>query len=186
MARRLLIAAALLAAACSPGGPAAAPSPSPTTAGPVHGRIVDAQLVSTASGPLVFPAGDPRATDPPADTAAADTLIRQVTEWVDRHLTDLQAGGPGKLAEVAAPGLLETADPEVLRALTSLVDPTHPAQQVSYRVIVGHLGGPQWAEVTATVVRADAAVEVEFLFLPTAALPQLVAAATDAVPETTP
>ncbi|HEX2027957.1 MAG TPA: hypothetical protein VHF25_08165 [Nitriliruptorales bacterium] len=110
-------------------------------------------VTSTHPGPIVF--HDQPA--PPGDEAAIAAAVQRVTGWLDRHLTDLQSGGAGLLNEVAAPGLLDGAPPELTASVTTrLTDPDRPVRTALYHVVVAQEGPPQFVRVTA-VVETEAA-----------------------------
>lgn len=146
----------LLAAACPTAGePAVSPSPSPTrpattpspTPEAVRGHLT---LVVDAAdpGPIVFH----DRPEPEPDGAAVEALAGQVTEWLDAHLTDLQAGGDGLLGDVAAPGLLTGASSDAVGAVTSgLASPGRPVAAAQYHVVVVHDGQPRYARATIAV-----------------------------------
>lgn len=138
------------------------PAPSPT-AGPVDG---DTNVVVVAADPnsLVF---NDRPTPEP-DQAAIDAFAEQVDGWLDEHLTALQDGGAGLLSEVAAPDVLDGADPGTLDAVTTdLASPDAPVDHARYHLVVAHSGAPLWMRAHVTVVSRDgAAREVGFVFMP--------------------
>ncbi len=141
--------AALTLAACSSPAPPTSPGTAiaPSRPGPVRGQV-HREVVSSSAGPIVFhnhPA-------PPPDSRAVEAFTAAVAGWLDRHLSDLQAGGPGLLAEVAAPGLLAGAPSEPVTAVTgALASPQRPVSQAVYQVVVAQEGPPLWARVNITV-----------------------------------
>lgn len=166
MPRRLLI---LLASVTLVACPSAPPPPSPpgiapeSPAGPVRGQA-NVGVVSSSAGPIVF--HDQPA--PPPDDVAVAGFAAAVVGWLDRHLTDLQGGGPGLLAEVAAPGLLAGAPAEAVTAAThALASPERPVANASYHVIVAQEGLPLWARVNVTVASPDGLTSsAGFVFTP--------------------
>lgn len=166
MPRRLLnVLTAVTLVACSsapppPSPPAVTP---PTPSAPVRGQV-SIGVISASAGPIVF--HDQPA--PPPDDIAVAGFAAAVAGWLDRHLTDLQAGGPGLLAEVAAPGLLVGAPPEQMRAATqALTSPERPVMNAFYHVIVAQEGLPLWARVNLTVTSAEGTTSrAGFVFTP--------------------
>ncbi|MDP8927677.1 MAG: hypothetical protein M3O70_03630 [Actinomycetota bacterium] len=121
-------------------------------------------MVSSSAGPVVF--HDQPA--PPPDDVAVAGFAAAVVGWLDRHLTDLQGGGPGLLAEVAAPGLLTGAPAVSVTAAThALVSPERPVTDAFYHVIVAQEGLPLWARVGVTVRSAEGTTSsAGFVFTP--------------------
>jgi hypothetical protein len=80
------------------------------------------------------------------DEGEVEALIEDLAAWIDDHLTQLQDGEAGLVAdaEVTGPdGLAELAGP------ADLVD------EASYAFVIGARGEPEWAEVTVRVTRED-------------------------------
>lgn len=163
--------ALLVLGGCTRGGEpqagptSATPTPAPTpTAGPVGGET-NVVVVAADASSLVF---NDRATPEP-DGAAIDAFADRVGDWLDGHLTALQDDDEGLLEEVAAPDLLEGADPAALDAVTSdLASPDAPVDRARYHLVVAHSGRPLWLRAHVTVVSRDgAAHEVGFVFTPT-------------------
>lgn len=160
--------AVVVLAGCSKGTPPASapppsPTPSPTATGPVKGQP-NVVVVTSSAGPLVF-----HDVPPPApDDAAVKAFSGAIVSWLDRHLTDLQAGRGGLLQEVAAPGMLAGAPPELVTSVTrALTDPQHPVANALYHVVVVHEGQPLWARVDVTVGGFDGRVtNAGFVFTP--------------------
>ncbi|MDP9022136.1 MAG: hypothetical protein M3N57_05425, partial [Actinomycetota bacterium] len=156
----LLVGGALLSACDGDSGTDARPTPTAdateaTDAAvappPVRGEAT-VLVQSTFNGPIVFH-DRPR---PPADEATAAAMVQRATDWLDRHLTDLQAGGGGLLAEVAADGLLDGADPALLTSVTrDLTGPDRPVRTALYHVVVAEEGSPQFLRMTALVETTD-------------------------------
>lgn len=166
MLRRLLIVlTAVTFVACSSAPPAPSPSAAdpPTPSAPVRGQV-SIGVISASAGPIVF--HDQPA--PPPDDVAVAGFAAAVAAWLDRHLTDLQAGGPGLLAEVAAPGLLAGAPSEHVRAATqALASPGRPVTNAFYHVIVAQEGLPLWARVNLTITSAEGTTtSAGFVFTP--------------------
>lgn len=162
--------AVLALAGCSKGTPTAAPPaqsasprPSPKATGPVKGQP-NVVVVTSSAGPLVFHDVPPPAPDEPA----VRSFSNAIAAWLDRHLTDLQAGRGGLLQEVAAPGLLAGAPPELVTGVTrALTDPQHPVANALYHVVVVHEGKPLWARVDVTIGGFDGKItNAGFVFTP--------------------
>lgn len=146
----------------------AEPSPEPVVQPVVGARTVILEAVD--AGPIVFHDRPP----PEPDRTAIDAFATQVGDWLDAHLTDLQAGGDGRLDEVAAPGLLDGDPATVLDVTAELTGPDRPVTDALYHVVVSHEGAPIWARVTVLVgTEGGATARVGFVFEPG---PRLVAA----------
>ena len=178
--RRLVVVAvagSLALAACpkdepvaTPPPPAESPSPSPSptpTPDPVVG-IRNVTSTSVSNGPVVFNPGDDDSIPAEADQPAIDGFAEAVAVWLDAHLDDLQNGGPGALAEVAAPGMLDLASPDAVAAVTTgLASPDHFVDSATYTIAVFHDGPPQWLHATADVTWRDGgSARASFLFVP--------------------
>lgn len=144
--------------ACSSGGdPEAGPttaSPSPTPsrieAEPVRGEP-QVQLFAVSNEQAVW-GRDQAGVDP----AAVDPIAGRITNWLNAHLSDLQVGGPGKLDEVAAAGLLEGTSPDAQTSVTTaLASPDRLVESVSYQLVVAHTDSPQWVRATVEVTPRD-------------------------------
>ncbi|MDP9022997.1 MAG: hypothetical protein M3N57_09970, partial [Actinomycetota bacterium] len=112
------------------------------------------------------------------DEAAIQAFVQGVEDWLNRHLTDLRAGGDGLLAEVAAPGVLDGGAPEAVAAVTTaLAGPERPVSSATYRFLVAETGPPQWCRVTVDVAAPDGSVTAaEFVLTPGDPRPVLVGA----------
>lgn len=156
--RSLLAALALVAvtaAGCSANeavvaAPAPAPSPTPpeilpiTSTRNVFTRSVNSGAVIDRSSPAA------------ADEAAVAALAEHVSTWLDAHLDDLQNGGEGRLADVAAPGLIAAGDEALLAGVTSvLTSAADPVRDAVYDLEVGHDGAPRWLRARIQVERAS-------------------------------
>lgn len=163
----------VLAAGCSgtdDGDPAAAGSSPPTSSAPA----TSSSAPSPSPSPLPSPPPPVEATReieyvsvgpseqldvgaaPPADEAAGDRLAGYVGDWLDAHLTDLQDGGEGQLAEVAAPGLLGALSDELaVGATTGLANPESPVSSAEYLLRVQHAGAPLSIEADVITVHRD-------------------------------
>lgn len=167
---------ALLLGGCSSDEPSATPpSPSQTELPPVE--PFEPQ-VTVASRSVNSGAVMDRTQGAAADQAAVDAMTGAVTSWLDAHLDDLQRGGEGQLAAVAAPGLLENADPAIVQEITTgLTSPQDPVRQASYDLEIGHDGAPRWLRATVSVTgAAGQARTAVFVFVPGDNGPVLVAA----------
>lgn len=185
----LLVGGALLGACDGGSGSEARPAPTAdateatdAAASPAPVRGEPTVLVqSTSNGPIVFH-DRPR---PPADEAAAGAMVKQATDWLDRHLTDLQAGGDGLLAEVAADGLLDGADPALLASVTGdLTGPDRPVRTALYHVVVAEEGAPAFLRMTALVETTDGRITRTGYVFAGADPAVLLAAGPDPLPET--
>ncbi len=138
------------------------PAPSPTVE-PVEGRA-DVVITVADPGPIVF--HDRPHPDP--DQAAVDAFSDAVQGWLDDHLTALQEGEDrGRLEAIAADGVLDGADPQVLDAVTTaLTAPGTPVTQASYHLVVAHAGAPLWLRAHVAVVNEDGGHIVGFVFTP--------------------
>lgn len=166
MPRRLLILlTAVTFAACSSAPPVTGPPAValPSRSGPVRGEA-SIDVVSSSAGPIVF---HNRAAPPPDDAAIAE-FATGLVGWLDRHLSDLQAGGAGILNEVAAPGLLTGAPAEPVTAVGSaLASPQRRVARAFYHVVVAQEGPPLWARVNVTVQTVEGApAQAAFVFTP--------------------
>lgn len=179
----LTLTLAVASAACRGGDPEPAPTDtaSPAVTTPGGGAAVTGvaalEIKSVHHGPAVFNAGDPRHAAPPPDAAAINAFVVAVQGWLDRHLSDLQAGGQGLLGEVAAPGLVEGSSPEAVAAVTTaLAGPERPVTAARYAFVVAETGGPQWLHVTADVDAGGTVATAQFVLVPGDPHPTLVAA----------
>lgn len=129
------------------GTSAASPSPSPSPESVVPVRASrQSHAVDVGDGTLLGP-DDRDTVDAAAVTAFGDTVLG----WLDAHLTDLQAGGAGRLAEVLPVGLTPD-DPAVAPALTTaLASPDLPVAHATYELTAYHDAGPEFATVAVTL-----------------------------------
>lgn len=188
-AAALTLALAVASAACRGDGPEPSPSPdatTPTESSPGGAAVTGAATLEVKSvhhGPAVFNAGDPRHAAPPADVAAINAFVVAVQGWLDRHLTDLQAGGQGLLGEVAAPGLVDGSSPEAVAAVTTqLAGAQRPVTAARYAFVVAETGAPQWLHVTADVEAGGTVATAQFVLVPGDPRPSLVASGPVASP----
>ena len=120
------------------------PEPEPEEPDPVAGSAELAELIdlSITGSRLVAPGSS--ADEPvPVDEDAVDERIAAITEWLDAHLTDLQAEGEGLAAEVGLAGAPEAAH---------LAGPGAVIDEATYRFFVGVRGEPEWLRVQVAVV----------------------------------
>lgn len=103
-------------------------------------------------------------------------LVHEVGDWLDAHLTDLQAGGDGRLADVADPGLLDAAAAADLDAVTvALASADAPAASARYVLEGSYDAMAEWVEATVEVTRPDGTVaRATMVFTPGDAGPRLV------------
>lgn len=156
------------------------PSPTPEPTGPALvpvAGIASTSRLSVSNGPVVFTPGDPNNKPPPDDEEEIARLVGATVDWLDAHLTDLQAGGEGLIHEVAAEGLLERRHDDAWRAVTiGLSAPDRLVDRAAYDVLVGVDGAPQWLRVTVTTTSADGSeATAELVFVPAEGRPVLIA-----------
>ena len=82
----------------------------------------------------------------PVDDDAVEERIAAITEWLDAHLTDLQAEGEGLAAEVGLLGAPEAAH---------LAGPGAVIDEATYRFFVGVRGEPEWLRVNVEVTTEE-------------------------------
>jgi hypothetical protein len=82
----------------------------------------------------------------PVDEGAVDAVVEAITEWLDAHLTDLQAEGDGLVADVGLVGAPEAAD---------LAGPGAIIDEATYQFFVGVRGEPEWVRVQVVVVTEE-------------------------------
>ena len=152
------------AAAPDPGPepePTPEPEPEPPPPPPVVGEVDDVTVtdVSIANAGLFRDGTDAEAAVP-IDEDAVDAAVAAATAWLDEHLTDAQAGGPGL---VEGSGRSGDAGP----ATAGLTDPTRPVVTARYLFSVGARGTPEWVRASVRVEREDApSATATFVFLP--------------------
>ena len=118
--------------------------PEPT---PVEGEVEVAEIadLSITESRLVAP-GSAENEPVPVDEEAVDALVAAIAAWLDEHLTDLQADGEGRVAEVGLVGPEGTGD---------LAGPGAVVETAAYTFIVGARGGPEWVRVRVEVTTED-------------------------------
>lgn len=98
--------------------------------------ITDSRLVHAGSG----------ANDPvPVDDDAVSARVEALTAWLDRHLTDLQEGGDGLVADV---GLAGSAEVGTLAGSGTLLR----SRSATYAFTLGVRGAPEWILVDVAVL----------------------------------
>lgn len=114
---------------------------------------------------------------PEADRDALLALAHATADWLDAHLTDLQAGGTGLLRQVATPGLLAATDRGSVAAVTwDLASRQDPVRAARYELRVAQAGVPAWLEAAVTVTRhSGRTVAATLVFVPSRSGPRLVA-----------
>jgi hypothetical protein len=156
--------------------PSPIPEPTEPALDPVAG-IASTSRLSVSNGPVVFTPGDPNNRPPPDDEEEIARLVGATVDWLDAHLTDLQAGGEGLIHEVAADGLLERRHGEAWRAVTTALSaPDRLVDHAAYDVLVGVDGAPQWLRVTVRTTSKDGnEATAELVFVPAEGRPVLIA-----------
>lgn len=102
---------------------------------------------------------------PAPDKAAAEAFVRKVTALLNTHLTDLVAGGKGRLGHVAAAGLLDSAPTHVITG--ALASPDRPVTSARYEFLVAVDPAPRWLRVTVTTVAPDGRpANAQLIFVP--------------------
>ena len=110
-------------------------------------------LIVVSSNANLFHNAD-RPPPEPDEGAIADFDLR-IETWLNDHLNDLQGGGEGKLEDVAAPGLLDDAAPDVIAGIsTELASEERPGLEATYKFTIAHAGIPEW-------IRADVYVRTD-------------------------
>ena len=118
--------------------------PEPPEPDAVAGSSELAELIDLSVTDSGLVASGSSANEPvPVDDAAVEERIAAITEWLDAHLTDLQAEGEGLAAEV---GLLGTPEAAHLAGPGAVID------EATYRFFVGVRGEPEWLRVQVAVV----------------------------------
>lgn len=163
----------------SPTTPAPSPTPTPT---PVEGQA-KIEIVDLA------PTGVGGGVDTPAvRQKAARRFGQAVTDWLDQHLTALQAGAD--LGALKGNPLVRGAPAATVSAVTTaLATPSQLVGKARYAIRVGALGGPQWAQARVVVTDLDGNRHAaDFMFEPSKAGPRMIAAgpADRTQPRTTP
>lgn len=178
-----LLVAGSVAACSSDGDGGAAPSPTPSVAPtasepapgpePVDGDVA-VEVRSVSPNPVVYSGGQA----PDIDRRAVRRFSADVATWLDDHLTDLQHGDAGNLADVAAKGLIASGDARLVETVTTaLASPERHVAAARYRFLVAAEAEPEW--LRATVITEDRDGEVataQFVFVPGPGGPVLLAA----------
>lgn len=113
----------------------------------------------SAPGSGLFAEGSARDASVTIDEEAVHAAVAAATAWIDAHLTDLQRGGPGHVADAGLTG-------DAAAASAGLTGPERPVTSASYRVRVGAHGTPEWVAVAAAIERASGTAGGWFVFLP--------------------
>ena len=124
-------------------------------------------LVTVSSNANLFHAEERAAPEPDDDAIAA--FESKIETWLNEHFTDLESGGEGGLAAVAAPGLLDGAAPAVVAGLTTdLASEQSPLREATYHFTTMHAGTPEWVRADVTVVGGDQGDTrgASFIFIP--------------------
>lgn len=150
------------------------PTPAPVTYPPVAGERV--QIAIDVGDGTVNGADDREAVDEDAIRGFASAVL----DWLDRHLTDLQDGGGGLLAEVAAPGLPTQGDlPAALQLLPSGIR----VDTARYELTAYHDTAVEFVTVAVAVdAMSGEHAEATLVFAPGDAGPPQLVMADDAVP----
>lgn len=149
--------------------PSPPPPPTPPPPPDVEGDVVEVDVWDlSASGSGLFAEGTARDASVPIDDEAVDAAVGAATAWIDAHLTDLQRGGPGWVADAGLIG-------DAAAASRGLIGPERPVISTSYRVRVAVHGAPEWVAVAAEVQGADGTAGAWFVFLPDGGAVRLVA-----------
>lgn len=145
-----------------PEPPAATETPEeePSPPGDVEG-VVDEVIVTdlSISGSGLYPDGSAKDGAVPVDQDAVDATVAAAVDWIDSHLTDVQSGGDGLVAEA---GLEGDATP----VSEAMAGREHPVTQASYTVTVGAREVPEWVRVSVIATREDGSMSANFVFLP--------------------
>lgn len=168
----------LLLGACT-GDDAAEPAPAPTTTAPatapspvtVRGeRRVTLEPLDPEG---LFNADDPDGAPTPPDEDAARRFAAAVADWLDAHLTALNAGRDGRLDAVAPRDLPRARARAVLGRLASPADPVTTA---TYDIVVTTDGRPAWAHARVSLTRDGGGRELTLVLEPGPNTPVLVGA----------
>lgn len=155
----LVLAAGLALAGCASGEPETVETPTPTPTStlppqtPVAGEAN--QSNDAVNADVILGVGQPQEPDvEQINTAHAD-----IRALLDLHLDDVQSGGPGILGDIAAPGLLDGADPAVVAAAsTDLASPEDPVASAAYDLIASYDAIAEWVRAEVTVTTLSGAV----------------------------
>lgn len=111
------------------------------------------------TGTGLFAKGSARDASVSVDQDAVDAAVDAAVAWLDAHLTDLQSGGPGRVADAGLTG--DAAD-----ASRGLTGPGRPVTAATYRARVGTRGVPEWVAIAVDVEREDGRSGAWFVFIP--------------------
>jgi hypothetical protein len=121
--------------------------PEPEPPEPVEGEaeLLGIRDLSISGTQLVHPgSGDDAPVE--IDEGEAETLMEDLVSWLDEHLTQLQDGHGGLVAEAGLTGPDGVGD---------LAGPADLVDEASYAFVIGVRGEPEWAEVLVEVTRED-------------------------------
>jgi hypothetical protein len=123
------------------------PEPEPEPPAPVEGtsELLGVRDLSVTGSRLVH-SGTSADARVEIDQGEVEALIEDLTAWLDDHLTQLQDGEDGLVADA------EVTGPD---GLAELAGPADTVDEASYAFVVGARGEPEWAEVTVRVARED-------------------------------
>lgn len=169
-----LTAAALVGCTGEPGpAPGAGPTDAPESEAPLSDVVGTVEEVSVTdlsiSGGGLYPDGSSADAPVATDDEAVSSAVDEARAWLDAHLTDVQAGGPGR-AEV--PELVGDAGP----VSTGLAGPDHRVTEATYTFTVGVRGAPEWVQSDVVVDREDGRMTATFVFVADGSELSLVAA----------
>jgi hypothetical protein len=131
-----------------PAEPEEPPEPEPPE--PVEGsyELMGVRNLSITGTRLVRPGSrdDARVA---VDETEVELLLEDLAAWLDEHLTQLQDGEAGLVADADLTG------PD---GLADLAGPADVVERATYRFVVAARGEPEWAEATVRVTREDGSV----------------------------
>jgi hypothetical protein len=125
----------------------APPEPEPEPPEPVEGatELLGVRDLSVTGSRLVH-GGTGADARVEIDEGEVEALIDDLAAWIDDHLTRLQDGEAGLVADA------EVTGPD---GLAELAGPADVVDEASYAFVIGARGEPEWAEVTVRVTRED-------------------------------
>lgn len=95
--------------------------------------------------------------NPEPETKAINRAARQVGNWLDAHLDELQRTGAGRFGAIAARQLAR-ADADRTLVTTHLASPDAPVKAAAYVMDVYHDGSPRYLTTRVTVRHPDDSV----------------------------
>lgn len=139
-----------------PAGPEPTSRPEPPM--PVEGSLALDTVDLSHTDTRLFGESMSRSQPIPIKEDGAEAFAQLIVEWLDRHLTDLQEGGPGGAPDAGLAGANE---------ILTLTHPQQPVDAARYHVVVYARGAPEWARTGVTVTREDGStVRANVVFLP--------------------